>query len=1067
MHRTFAKVVAFVCFFWIASLGQVFAATIGTVVPVVGNLSNLIYDDQRDLVYLSNFSQNRVEIYSIGGRRLIGTIPTGNQPSSLALSPDRQTLYVANYQDYTLTVISLATNSVVATISLLAQPGAIAVGSDGLVVILGSAGLLRFDPATQQLTRLAISPPAVPPAGLSSTTTAPLPQGFRAGLIASADGTTIIGLASNTLFVYEVASGQTLRSRSVSGLSAILSIAPDGRRFMAGPFLFDTATLTILGRTGFAGTNLSGGSVFSVDGNTVYATFSTQVAINALNTNQITPTSGRLPGVTPTLGVLQVLRASSLTPQLGLRLPEAITSKIISSTDGQNLFALCTSGMLVIPIGQLGRLPILAVDTTNVVLSVDACTKTIATTSVPVRNGGGGRLSFAATTNAAMSGNTTAPVILNVPSGLAPSSVQITFDPRGITTATTTAAYGNRQYAVILSSPEAVNIEPAILVNLVYRNVDQRGVIFPVAGLASSILLDQARQRVYLTNFMLDQIDVFSIRNQRFLPPIRVGNQPLAMAFADPSTLVVTNSGAENISVVNLDTMQEVDQISMAPAPLNATPLVPHSIAVSSNAILFTVIVAPTSSGAAFTTNQGSVWQLSLATRTAFPRLNLGGTTANQISTRNFLVAPSNGSAIVVIDGNPNGTLRFYDPVSDSFVKSSSNAVPSLRGTASSAPDGSFLLVDNFVFNASLTVLGSMVPSGTASAAAMAFGVVAGPTDGFRVQAADAQVSVQRLQRVSVSSLQSQQEFRLPEPVMDITPGNTGTTAAPRLWPPTATAVLLGPRGTTQLWPQGIVTDGNFAYLLSVSGLTMMSLAPASGQGPSFTAQGVVNGATFRSPVALGSIISIFGTGLADQGVAGQVPLPTTLGGVCVMVNEVAVPLFYTSATQINAQLPPELAVGRTVFSIQSLGTGRSSGGVAVTTAAAAPGIFSVDVGGRTQAALFHAGDFSPVTPANPGLRDQDLILFVTGLGAVTPRVAAGSAASSNPLSVTSQQVLVTIGGRPMTVTYSGLSPGFVGLYQINLRVPADRVSGDSLPVVVSAGTASSPTSGAPVAAIR
>jgi uncharacterized protein (TIGR03437 family) len=566
---------------------------------------------------------------------------------------------------------------------------------------------------------------------------------------------------------------------------------------------------------------------------------------------------------------------------------------------------------------------------------------------------------------------------------------------------------------------------------------------------------------------MLDQIDVFSIRDQRFLPPIRVGNQPLSMAFADASTLVVANSAAENISVVNLDTMQEADQIPMAPAPLNATPLVPHSIAASSNAVLFTVAVAPTSSGASFTSNGGSVWQLSLATRTAFPRLNLGGTTANSLNSRNYLTAPANGSAIVLVDNNSSGTLRLYDPVADSFVKSSSNAVPSMRGTASSAPDGSFFLFDNMVYNPSLTALGSMVPSGTASAAALAFGVAAGATDAFRVQAADAQVSVQRLQRINVSSLQSQQEFRLPEPVMDITPGSTGTTAAPRLWPPAATALLLGPRGTAQLWPQGIVTDGNFAYLLSASGLTMMSLAPASGQGPSFTAQGVVNGATFRSPVALGSIISIFGTGLADQGVAGQVPLPTTLGGVCVMANEVAVPLFYTSATQINAQLPPELAVGRTVFSIQSLGTGRSSGGVAVTTAAAAPGIFSVDVGGRTQAALFHAGDFSPVTPANPGLRDQDLILFVTGLGAVTPRVAAGSAASSNPLSVTSQQVLVTIGGRPMTVTYSGLSPGFVGLYQINLRVPADRASGDSLPVVVSAGTASSPTSGAPVAAIR
>jgi uncharacterized protein (TIGR03437 family) len=1054
MHRALAKVVAFVCFGLLLCCGNVFAATTGTVVPIVGSLSDLVYDDQRDLVYIANLSENHVEIYSVGGRRLIGTIPTGNQPCSLALSPDRQTLYAANYTDFTITAINLADNSTAGTYSMGAQPDAIAIGNDGKVLVLGSAGLMRFDPLTQQILRLPISPPAVPLPGTPNTTPSPVPQGFRAGLVVSADGSTIVGLSTTRLFVYEVASGSVLRSRNVSGLSSIMSVAPDGSRFMAGPYLFDTQTLTIIGQSGFPSTTLSGGSAFSVDGNTVYATFPNQVRINQLNPNQIIAgTTGRLPGVTPTLGILQVLRASSLTPQLGLRLPEAITSKIVSSIDGQNLFALSTSGMLVVPIGQLSRLPVLDVDTTNVVLSVDVCNRTIATAAVNVRNIGGGRMSYAVALGS--SPNSNPPVILNQTSGLAPSAIQITFDPRRVST------YGNQQYSVTIASPEAVNVEPAILVNLVYRNVDQRGMIFPINGVGSSLLLDAPRQRLYIANFMYDQIEVFSIPDQRFLPPVRVGNLPLAMAFADPSTLVVANSGGENISVVNLDTMQEVDQIRMGPAPLNSTAMTPHSIAASNNAILFTANTMPTGLGGSFTTNGGLVWQLSVATRRAFPRLS--GTAGITINTRNFLVAPANGNAIVVLDNNSSGTLRLYDPLSDSFAITRTSAVPGLRGTASAAPDGSFYLIDNLVFNSVLTAVGSMVPT-TPGQSATAFGVAAGSTDGFRVQAADSQVTVQRLQRINLTAFQAQQEYRLPEPVMDITPSSTGTSAAPRMWPPVDVGRLLGPNGTALLWPQGMVVDANNAYLLSVSGLTVVSLGGTTGRAPTFSAAGVVNGASFKAGVAPGSIFSIFGTALAGQASANQLPLPTVLGGVCVTANEVSIPLFYTSPTQINAQMPTELAAGRITVSVRSPGTGQVSSGIAVTTLAAAPGIFTVN---GTQAALFHAEDFSLVTPSNPGKRDTDLILFVTGLGATAPRVASGAAASDNPLSLASQKASVTIGGSPMIVTYAGLAPGFVGLYQINIRVPGDRVQGDNLPVVVTAGTASSPTSGAPVAAIR
>src|SRR3954469_6653322 len=99
------------------------------------------------------------------------------------------------------------------------------------------------------------------------------------------------------------------------------------------------------------------------------------------------------------------------------------------------------------------------------------------------------------------------------------------------------------------------------------------------------------------------------------------------MAMINPSTLVVANAGAENLSVVDLDLMAEVDQIGMGPIALNANPLFPRAVAASSNAILFSAI--PLAATAGLPPGNGSVWQLSVVTRSAFPRLNLGLGTAN------------------------------------------------------------------------------------------------------------------------------------------------------------------------------------------------------------------------------------------------------------------------------------------------------------------------------------------------------------------------------------------------------------------------------------------------------
>jgi len=261
--------------------------------------------------------------------------------------------------------------------------------------------------------------------------------------------------------------------------------------------------------------------------------------------------------------------------------------------------------------------------------------------------------------------------------------------------------------------------------------------------------------------------------------------------------------------------------------------------------------------------------------------------------------------------------------------------------------------------------------------------------------------------------------------------------------------------------------SGN-VFVLTVSGLTVVSLTPTGARAPSFTAGGVVNTANRKPSLSPGALISILGSNLADSDTAGSGSLPRTLGGVCVTANEVAIPLISTSPTEIDAQLPTEFGTGRVTLTIRSTRLGVSSSGVLVALNRTAPAVFSVDAGGGLQvAAIIHGSDFALVTPDYPADRDETLLLYKTGLGPTDPSVASVELASADPVSVTTEPVEVTIGGHSYPVLWSGLSPYMVGIYQINIYVPGDRVEGDGLPVVVTAGGVSSDTGNAPLTAVH
>lgn len=185
---------------------------------------------------------------------------------------------------------------------------------------------------------------------------------------------------------------------------------------------------------------------------------------------------------------------------------------------------------------------------------------------------------------------------------------------------------------------------------------------------------------------------------------------------------------------------------------------------------------------------------------------------------------------------------------------------------------------------------------------------------------------------------------------------------------------------------------------------------------PYAVANSVVNAASFRPGLSPGGLASIFGVNLAAGRRAGApFPWPETLGGVTVTLNGKAVPLSFVSDGQINLLAPASLPEG-TADLVVSTAMGASAT-LPVPVTAVAPGIFFDAVTGL--GAVRVVGDY--------------LEIYGTGLGPVR---------SDGAWQRTVLTPEVRIGTATAAVQYSGLAPGWLGLYQVNVRIPQGLPAG-------------------------
>jgi uncharacterized protein (TIGR03437 family) len=198
------------------------------------------------------------------------------------------------------------------------------------------------------------------------------------------------------------------------------------------------------------------------------------------------------------------------------------------------------------------------------------------------------------------------------------------------------------------------------------------------------------------------------------------------------------------------------------------------------------------------------------------------------------------------------------------------------------------------------------------------------------------------------------------------------------------------------------------------------------------------------------------------QAVASTIPLPATLASASFQIGGRAAPLFFVSPSQVNLQIPWELAGQPQAMVTATVGATLSYRHM-ISIAPFAPGLFTLNQASSSQGVvtiagtpLFAAPQSVPGSrPAHPG---ELISIYCTGLGAVSNQPATGMAAPAIPVSDTIATPTVTVGGILALGTFSGLVPGAVGLYQVNVQVPAGAPAGDAVPVIMSIGGVTSNT---------
>jgi uncharacterized protein (TIGR03437 family) len=968
--------------------------TFGTVVSIGGQASDLALDETRGVLYIANFTANRIDVMSLANNIVQTSINVAAQPSSIALSPDGHYLVATHFGNATapsspsnsLTVIDLTTQAT-QTFSLGNAPLGVAFGADGIALVVTTSDFLLFDPttgATQVIDTLAgvvAKTLPVPPANFPGDITA-------ASVAASADVLQIFGLGgsdSTVTFRYDVNAkaifpGGIVTNTGILG-PRVVSLNHDGSRIMAG--------WVMLGSGAFLNYFPQHTNQFSV-GSTAFDDS------RGLLYAQIPETEGEAP-------VLQVVDSDNLTPRERLQLPENLTGKSVLSSDSNTLYAVSASGVTVLPVGSLSQAPRVMPQQEDLVFRGSFCNQGVSSQQVTISDPGGNGTPFSIASSAP--GVTVSPS-----SGVTPAVVTISVDPSGFRNQTGTVAA-----SLTIHSSAAVNVIPSVRVLVNNAAPNQAGSFIDIPGTLSDIVADPVRSRFFVTRSDKNEVLVFDGTNDSQIATLRTGNQPSTMAISfDQQYLLVGNLGSQIVNVYDLDTLQQESPIILP------SGYIAYSIASSANATL--------AQGGYFD-GTFHLLRLDIPRRSGIQLPSLG--VFNNVTDANtVLTASQNGSSILVAQAD--GTVYLYDASSDTFTASRQD-FKSLSGPYAASAFNQYV-VGNHLLNSSLVPVMDF-ETGTGTPSGFAFVSQTGFRSNAPAGAADAQSTapgvIQRVDMANPSGSVSRATAMVEAPLL-------GTTMSPFT------------RTIAPLAGQSAIAN------LTVSGVTILpwnydaAVAP-----PQITS--VVNAADGRSDIAPGGLISVYGTQLSPINMAtAEIPLPTALANSCLSVNGLPMPVLFVSPNQVNAQMPFQ-AIGNVTLILRTPGGQSHNYNLVVVPNAPSVFLSGAAGPGTNTPTVVRNDDNELVTNSHPVHRKSDtaLVIYLTGLGPTTPEVGTGLPAPSNPLAISVLQPTVTLGGEQLPLLFSGLAPGLVGVNQINVSVPFNVPTGMSVPLVITQGTVS------------
>jgi len=700
-------------YWWKIVIAASFAAaawggTFGTVVSIGGEASDLALDETRGVLYIANFTGNRIDVMSLATNTVTTSINVAAQPSSIAMSPDGHYLVATNFGNAVapatasngLTVIDL-TSQATQTFSLGNPPLGVAFGANGIALVVTTTDFLLFDPstgATQEIGTLAsvvANTLPVAPANFPADITA-------ASVAASADGLQIYGLggtSSTVTFRYDVNlnaifPGGIVTSTGILG-PRVVSLNSNGSLAMAGWVMVNQQGTFVNYFPQHTNQFSVGTTAFDDSRGLLYA---------------------QIPAVTGETPTLQVVTSSNLTPVERLQLQENLTGKSVLSSDSNTLYSVSASGVTVLPVGSLAQQPQVVAQQEDLVFRGNFCSPGVSTKQVTIVDPGGNNTPFSISPN--MNGVSVSPA-----TGVTPAVVTVAVDPSAFANQTGTVAA-----TLTIQSGTAVNLIPPVRVLVNNAAPEQVGSFIDIPGTLTDIMADPMRNQFFVVRSDKNEVLAFDGTNYSQIATLPTGNQPTTMAISfDQQYLLVGNQGSQIVNVFDLDTLQPVSPI------LLPSGFIALSIASSANATL---------AQGGFFDGTFHILQLDIAhgTGTELPTL---GVFNNLTNANTVLTASQNGSSILIAQAD--GTVYLYDANSNAFTVSRQDFT-TLAGPYAASAFNQYV-VGNHLLNSSLVPvmnfeIGTGTPSGFAFVAETGFRSNAPPPPPGAISTATTQTCV-------------------------------------------------------------------------------------------------------------------------------------------------------------------------------------------------------------------------------------------------------------------------------------------------------------------------------------